>query len=556
MQASLQAAADNENNSLVERLQYQKQLIDQTVEIDRLELQKAKNAENIAIQNANIFKDSVDAQEAAQVASSERIALEIAQQEENLAQKTEALTIERDILEQKLDFLIDDFDNQKTINERKIADETTTFEERKRLLEENERLADESYEAQIELFNKRAREQGKAQLDLEALVNESDSRIIAEQALNAGISEIVLTRVLEMIRERRTVTQDNAEAQKELNQENLEALEIESETARILETVNELKEEGVDVEKVLEKLEGKVLEDTIKNLRFKIALLKEGSAARIKLEKDLASALLESETMRLDKEAEAAQKAIDRNIEMQEAAATTLESLAQKRHEKKLSRIDEQLDAERKREEELRAMAQQGNQDAENNLAENQKRQAELEKQREKELKRQKVFELGLATARAYSANVAAGSPNPLAKTVSDIAVLQAFIESLTGFYHGTEDTGTSGVVSDEHGVITGYTHAKERVMTAAQNAALPSNTSNWELVRMATMSNNPTSAGGSEAILANGLQEVKNAIERKPVFSGREYSATERAIVDTYVERGKITRKHYKRGGLISKRK
>jgi hypothetical protein len=553
LQAQLQAAADNENNSLLDRIENQEELIRVTEFIQGKELEQVKLREELARQNAAIFKDSVEAQEEYSEATKERIALEVAQEEELFGQKRELQTLERDQLEQELDFLIDNFDNQKTINERIIADEQTTFKEKERLLKENKRLADESYEAQIKLFNIRAEKMGKEQLNLEELVKESDSRIIAEKAKNAGIDEALLIRVLEVIRERRTVNQDLVESQKDLNEATKESNKLEQETALNLQAVNELKEKGADVEKVLEKLEDERLKQTIKNLRLQIALLKKNTPERIKLEKELSEALLTEQQRRLKKEEEAEEKAIERRKELQEAAASTLEKLAQKTHEKRLNRIESLLEAEQKRADELRELARQGVQDAQNNLAENQKRQAELERQREKELKRQKQFELALAAARAYSANVAAGEKNPLAKTLTDVTLLEAFIESLTGFYHGTEDTGTKGPLSDEYGVITGYTHANERVMTAEQNSFLPKNLSNWELVRLANMNQEQPK---ESTLLVAGLQDVKRAIEKKPSYLGRDYSATERAVIDTYHEKGRILRKHYKRGGLISKRK
>jgi chromosome segregation ATPase len=379
---------------------------------------------------------------------------------------------------------------------------------------------------------------------------------LAEQALNAGLSERLTNRLLEVIRERRTVTQDNVEAEQDLTEATKESQKLAEETALNLQYVNELKAEGVDVEKVLQKLEDERLQMTIENLRTQIALLDEGSEKRIELEKQLSDALLEEQQRRLDAEAEAEEKALERRQEIQEAAASTLEKFAEKRHEKRMNRIEEELEAEQKRADELRELARQGIQDAENNLAENQKRIAELERQREKELKRQKQFELALAAARAYSANVAAGEKNPLAKTITDVTLLEAFVESLTGFYHGTEDTGNKGVIADEYGVITGYTHANERVLTASQNAMIPDSVSNWDLARMAQNFGQPEQPSTSENILISGLKEVKNAIEKKPSYIGREYDATERAVIDSYQEKGRLLRRHYKRSGLISKRR
>ena len=157
-----------------------------------------------------------------------------------------------------------------------------------------------------------------------------------------------------MIRERRTVTQDLVDTQRELNEASEESLKTEAETALNLETVNKLKEEGVDVEKVLANLEKQRREDQINNLAFEIALLEKNSQERIDKEKELSELLLEEQQERLEKEAEAEEKAAQRRVEVQEAAFSAIERLANNATEKRLEQIDALLDAEREREDELR----------------------------------------------------------------------------------------------------------------------------------------------------------------------------------------------------------
>lgn len=559
-QAELQAAADNENNSLIDRIAAQEKLIVQTQKINDLEIKIAKERVNLAAQNAAIFKESIDAREELAQANTDLIALEVEQTTERKAQLTELSTLEADVLEQRLDFLIDNFDNQKTINERIIGDEKSTFEERQRLLAQNKKLATESYDAQLQAFNERLAEQGKGQLDFEKLVNESDSRLIAQEALNAGLSERLTTRLLEVLRERRTVTQDNVEATNDLNDAVKDSNDLEKETILNNETINKLKEDGVDMELVLQQLEEKRLQMEISNLKLRIAASKEGSEERLKLEKDLSEKLLEEQQARLEKEKEKEEKAAEQRKEIQEGVASFLEKLNEKIFSNRISKLDEEIDKEKEREDELRELARQGIQDAENNLAVTQKRQAELEREREQALKRQKAFELGLAAARAYSANVATGDGNALVKTITDISLLDSFIDNLVGFHDGTEDTGDKGVLRDEHGVITGYTHKNERVLSEVQNRELNKvgNLNNWELVRLAQVGkslDSQTSNIGDNAAVLQGLNSVKRAIEGRPSYLGREYDRTERSVIDTYQEKGRITRKHYKKAqGFLSK--
>ena len=118
----------------------------------------------------------------------------------------------QDRLERDLDILIDGFDNQKTINEGIIADETRTFSERQKLLEETKRLADNSFNAQIGIIEEFA---GR-QVDANDLINTSDAVTLNNKIRALGLSEIVEGRLLEIIRDRRTATQDLIETERDL----------------------------------------------------------------------------------------------------------------------------------------------------------------------------------------------------------------------------------------------------------------------------------------------------------------------------------------------------
>ena len=100
-------------------------------------LEDKKNADIIGIENLNKLTEA-------------SLALTDAQAREQLqAEESNKIIAElkQDRLERDLDILIDGFDNQKTINERLIADERSTFDERQKLLDETTKLADESFRA-------------------------------------------------------------------------------------------------------------------------------------------------------------------------------------------------------------------------------------------------------------------------------------------------------------------------------------------------------------------------------------------------------------------------
>jgi hypothetical protein len=118
----------------------------------------------------------------------------------------------QDYLERELDILIDGFDNQKTINEKKIASEAYTFGERRRLLEETRKLSDDSFNAQIAKIE----EYTGVAIDANELINESDA-VVLDQKLHAlGLSDIITGRLLEAIRDRKSANYDLLESERAL----------------------------------------------------------------------------------------------------------------------------------------------------------------------------------------------------------------------------------------------------------------------------------------------------------------------------------------------------
>jgi hypothetical protein len=152
--------------------------------------------------------------------------------------------INRDRFEQELDFALDVFDRQKSVNERNIADQTKTFEERFKLLEKTKRLNESSFESQIKLTEdfiqssiaerlKLAKEQkilSKEEIDrLEAQLKKSksldiarlttleDEKQVRKELIDLAVAaEIPQNRIREIIIERKAAIQDLAEAERDL----------------------------------------------------------------------------------------------------------------------------------------------------------------------------------------------------------------------------------------------------------------------------------------------------------------------------------------------------
>lgn len=144
-----------------------------------------------------------------------------------LQNEKERRTLVQDRLEKDLDILIDGFDNQKSINERRIADERLTFEKRNEILEETIKLSDDSLNKQVETLQKFTQKK----IDINDLLATSDAVVLNEKIRMLGLSEIIEGRLLEVIRDRRTAEVDLAEVSIDLLEEQL-AAEVEIEKQR------------------------------------------------------------------------------------------------------------------------------------------------------------------------------------------------------------------------------------------------------------------------------------------------------------------------------------
>lgn len=143
----------------------------------------------------------------------------------------ERAELKQDRLERDLDILIDGFDNQKTINEQIIADETRTFEEREALLEKTKQLSDDSFRKQIETIQQFT---GIA-IDANDLITESDAVALNEKIRSLGLSEIIEGRLLEIVRDRKSANQDLSKSEQELAASKTKAL---ADEAKALEEAN------------------------------------------------------------------------------------------------------------------------------------------------------------------------------------------------------------------------------------------------------------------------------------------------------------------------------
>jgi hypothetical protein len=193
----------------------------------------------------------------------------------------EANDIQRDLFEQNLDYALDYTDNQKSINERLIADDRLTLEERKAILEETNRIFEKALEQQVKLFEG----QTGQQIDITTLLNAEDSGTLLESVRALQMGEIETQRLLEVIRDYKTGVQDLSDANRDLIETERETLSLKSEIALQQKFLNGeiLKQEDFDKQVTLSQ---------IANLSERLATMKEGSLEYLQTLKELNDALI------------------------------------------------------------------------------------------------------------------------------------------------------------------------------------------------------------------------------------------------------------------------
>lgn len=204
-----------------------------------------------------------------------------------------------------------------------------------------------------------------------------------------------------------------------------------------------------------------------------------------------------------------------------EAFANKTTEYFKKKSDEKIKSIDAEISAAEKQSETLKNLAAEGNINAQQSLAENQRIIDQANLRKEKELKKQQRIEAGLAIFKLFSAN--ADKKNPLAATIKDTTGLLAFISSLPMFYDGTEDTGSNGQGIDGKGGFHAVLHPNERVLPKSLNEQIGS-MSNEQLTKIAQEYQNGRLVSKSNAnsslelaVLASKLDTLTDVIKNKP---------------------------------------
>lgn len=151
---------------------------------------------------------------------------------------------------------------------------------------------------------------------------------------------------------------------------------------------------------------------------------------------------------------------------------------AKKASEEREKLLDQQIDASRKTEDELREAARQGTDTAEESLA----AQKEITQKRLDEKDREAQIQADIEKLKIaydlFSKFIENGDSIQSASAKTSVGIkaienLVAGLKSLKKYFNGTDDTGTVGGMSDQYGKITGVTHENEMVFSAEQKKAM-----------------------------------------------------------------------------------
>jgi hypothetical protein len=222
---------------------------------------------------------------------------------------------------------------------------------------------------------------------------------------------------------------------------------------------------------------------------------------------------------------EGAEKAsLDKRLKTQEEFIKMTTDFFIKNSEKKIAQMDKEIAKAESQYTLLQQLAANGNINAQESLAEQQRIINEANARKEKEMKRQQRIKLVESVYSTYNSKVAGGSEHPLMDTIKDTMLLQQFIASLPTFFDGTENTGKNGNGIDGKGGFHAVLHPNERVIPKSLNEQI-GGLSNEALAKMASeyqngkiiRSNSQIGSAFDTAILVGKLDELTSAIKQKP---------------------------------------
>lgn len=532
--------------------------------VARLQIERALIVEDLAQRELEIIQDQIKARgEGANVIdllnqqAEKTIELQEAQNELSVAQQENEKVlreIQRDRFERQLDFAIDAFDVQKTINERLIADDRKTLAEREKIAQQTIALANSSFQEQIQLLENQT---GK-QLELQELVTINDEKEIRRRLdINGVADDVTLGRILEVIKERKLALQDIADFERDLAQERIDN------STEILEAEQNIEQENLAFKKELldEELNNEKTsnQEKLQILQSRIQIEKEAlidqadfekeqiereiieedvKAAKIlEIDNKLKNDLIRAEKELAEQQEQIRQEQFNELVNDSLKVSDALSNAFAKRNEEELNQIDKEIDA---RDKALQAQQERAEKGLSNELELQQQRLAELDierqKAQQKEERRQKVLSY-------YNLLAGYAQQDPdtaLQRAAKDIALSEAITLAFA------EKGGIIGDISDTTQMIGGEftrTHTgRDRLVLAEEGEGMLSvkemnNLGRGNFYALKDMLSSPQSnstlfptvptftnniiANNNDAVVTE-IRDLKNIIRKKPTNNVR----------------------------------
>jgi hypothetical protein len=265
-------------------------------------------------------------------------------------------------------------------------------------------------------------------------------------------------------------------------------------------------------------------------------LLNAGNNAdlKLKIESDYAIKRQQINEEYAFKSIEEENKTEEKRIEIQKLSAEKRNEWAKfatdyfiKMSDERIAQLDKEIAAAEKQQDTLRELAANGNINARESLAENQRIIDEANRKKEQQERRKQMIELVSGVYQTYNQKVAANAKNPLMETIRDTVLLQQFANTLLGnmptFFDGTENTGKHGEGVDGKGGFHAILHPNERVVPKSLNEKIGS-LSNEQLAKVAQEYQNGKLITGTQpmsaidlSLLVNEMKDLKDVIRNKP---------------------------------------
>lgn len=436
-------------------------------------------------------------------------------------------------------------ERNKLLKERRQINE----ELRKTELDAEINLIDKKIEEELRLRNEQAKDFDFVEKEgIETLKNYQELLNQKQILENNQISESTDFAVEEEIKKQELFLQTIKKAvdEKKLTQEQANDLILKSEKNLQLE---------IDLLRLQETEKYKVVQDE------KVQTYKDANQEII----DTTNETIEQQESENDKILKTDKEILARRLTAYREFTNQIIQLIDKQTDKKIDAINKELSESEKREDELRQLAIKGTATANQSLASEQKRQAELERQKaeleKKKLRRQAI----LSGLDLLSNKLENDEPDAVTSTIRDITSLIGILSTLPAFAEGTDFVERGNAPKGKDKIIARIDEG-ERIMTKDQNKKL-SGISNEQLTNIAQSYksgsfkdvnyiqpkvkelNQPYQ---SNQMILEKFDSLQKAIEQKPMLTEVRWDSISKMIIEKVETKNRIDNNHKSSKGIF----